>query len=1269
MLIRLLCDKVEKGFTLVETLYMRTREQWAASLAPGACVALVHRAAPDATDVRRDKLMQSEAASYKTIRKDCFAPGGGGNDASEDIALTQPLFPRGVLTHGGWDHCASDFYSMCEKLLPLPGSVVRDFLPEPFADSPHTNVLGLVTDAGSDVDKYASALIEKNRACRLLRCRQLGLLDKFGFVPTQAHIDLLRAEDRPASSSGARTFFGDDDEPEPARSAAKEEAASGARHLLQPQPFQADEASHVAAPAPAEVPVDAAPAPEPNDSSSLDVLEQELGASSVVAEGEAAGTGTTGPGPVLVGTESESKNHQPESPKRFDLAGARKALRKPRPRGKKAAAKVAGAAAATSTAKKKQDQLQSSNPMGGAATSNDPRADSCPSSSSSSCAIGPAASLASMSARMDDAKNKPPVAAVPDVAVRELSATSRRDCGGGNLNSVSASSIRFCDPSPSREHELELQVCFFQNEAACDSGEKQEDEAPAPQSGELLTDLLIVHLWCQLHQVHLALGLLVLIVKFVWGTWGDGFSRVMHSTWLSLRHWFQLSLPQWVDRRRLTLAPFVGGLLSNEDHVKSSVTDENLKRKLIEENTEHFKRARDSVREPCFWTWLRAMLGPLELLQQIGRRLQKLTKLSHTRVKIAAYCQQCPRIAVQSAEWDASTSGFLGTCGRRSELQRIGLVLRFTMQSAMTLRHAPLRCFPWLNNLLLSRDSVMRRRVAKLLLDLECEALDEFSLWLRVNFYGAVLIIALGGLADSMLRAVLTSFGRATTPTSQGTEGGHSVGSATRAAAHKRAETERVATRQHLMMADVFPTFNHLEQVDKMLRQEQDRRYGTCSYGRWGSNKTVSAMNAAGASNFMSTSFTKSIRENIAMGKVKANDPKLKVSVSAAATLKPERERLWPSSTSGPSSSLEEQSSTSDGIVFEGQSTTLRRARTILVEEKSASPAACAFIEAPKRLPKGSAHLPCDTSAISEAAGIMAAENYGDFVDVGAMNLSIGGLVRRHLSPEQVQELRDAAAGSSSANPRPVVVCPRLLLYVKPGTNKKNRNMIAAACPRLKLADRNLLSEQQQAGLHCEMEYFQVDLLSQCSLSDAIKRAAQKEEQDLKKPLKLEVANSWSVVKHDAKSGVLILHMPLASWQVVELYFVPTARCWIAAVPRSWRARRKGDGKTVAEKKRFGRAAAKAPSGEGVFFETTLFNIAEARRSIVADVCKVMEWSPVEVDEKAEARAASEMRKFLLARSQENKAKSKKTAPKGKQDAPAELSELSSCTESESEDF
>eukprot|EP00392_Amoebophrya_sp_AT5.2_P008960 g8988.t1 len=1480
----LLLQWQEKGFTTEELLYARTEQQWAASLVPGGCPALVYRCSPDATDIRKDKLMASEASAFKTTRETDWGPGDGG-DSSEDVALTQPLFPRGVPTHGGYASCMNDFYRMTERLAPLPGSLVKEFLPPPFYDTPHTNVLALVSDAGADVDKFGAELIEQNRAHRVHRCRQLGTIEAAGLAlspllhPLRGHSssnnhasDTAAPPDEGAFPASDSLFFDD-----PA--------------------VENDAVNFGAAPELAAGEGDSCRATSKSESESKLHAVQDDGADGNPAQ-EKSRAAEIAKDDDAVAADPDADR---EPKRRLDLQGARAALKKPRGKGKgraKALAKEKASVAKTSAASTSKTEASSTSASGAPAMasstigSNGGRRVRCtisavrigsPSAVRSSelhfhcsrgnqtrllrqqlekkrllqlhCAMEPpalgggdvdakmgtaslsrSAGSASVAARDDLAgeilgaamsNSLAYGAADEEMMQREMNETSLYVAGLGPRPRIpSLFAFRSPSRSPSRglypipeEEEVEdeeddllgdlnsggilgtttasahrtgalgggsvgrrgreenvdtigvgvrvgvaVADQMQSNSSASSSsssamnsaaaaprkrksvaagslanvgeaegkrrkGEPDEHSGqsvffqdapvvrePATQSQDLLQDLLVVHMWCQLHQIHLATGLLVLCVKYVWRQLGDGLRTAMHSLWFACGQWFSLLLPKWVQTRWLTMSPFVSEVLENEQCLKFSITDENfndhLKKNPQEENRAHFNRARDVVADWRCWAWLRAMAGPLVLLHKIGCRLQTLAALSHSRVKISAYAEHCAKVCVQAVEWDEAMRGFLSATQSRSELHRIGLVLRATLFHSTRRRQAPFRCFPWLNNHLLSPDTTLRRRIATLLLDLSADVLDELSIWLKVNFLGAIIIISMGGVADCVLRSALTSFGFATVPTSQGTESEHSIGSGVRAASHSRAELERVATRKHILHADAFPDFVNFEEIDQLMRSEQDRRFASCAYGRWGTDKTESAMTAAGASRFLSISIRKDTKQEIAMGlKKREGSTILKVSDLSAAE-----------AASGPASSSTgvaldcfpaSRPAAGDDFVFEGRSETLRRARRIMVEEKKCDPATRGFIEGPKRLSKGSSHLPLDDSAASSSEKAVELVNFGDYVDLDAMELVVGGLI---MPRDPLRQHGDVAPAQPGKKNQFVFVCPHILLYIKPrGPGKKTtkKELAAVSCPRLRPASRDLLSAEQRAAPLSRLEYYQIEWENQTPLSDLIKTAAERQQQSLEKPVTFSVGCEIKVVDFAPKSGGMIIHAPLDNWKDIEvvpkkviaqrkrkmhdegdlhveerpgseeaarsgrivysanyrdynmdrmiperqlllemrdiyMYFVPQARTWSAVVPKSWRPKLRGTGLTADEKKRCGRTAEKVIGSESIF-ETTLSEIAAARRLVVSDICTVLNLGPPpEVEEKKEILAAAEMRMFLVARLQCNEgADAKEATSKG----------------------
>lgn len=253
------------------------------------------------------------------------------------------------------------------------------------------------------------------------------------------------------------------------------------------------------------------------------------------------------------------------------------------------------------------------------------------------------------------------------------------------------------------------------------------------------------------------------------------------------------------------------------------------------------------------------------------------------------------------------------------------------------------------------------------------------------------------------------------------------------------------------------------------------------------------------------------------------------------------------------------------------------------------------------------------------------------------------------------------------------------------------------ACLRVEIAETSCLTETQRAEPNREKQLFTVNWERQCSLSAVVEHAAERAGVELDDVVELEIHNDMEVV--DCRPNYCLLRVPLDGWkkmtavpssvitpynrgrgtrdaatapqiprgpqpsassrasyemswrhfnldmlvperkclelQDVSIYYSPSIRSWQAQVPLSYRPKLRGEGNTVDKRKNFGRTAKETAGLNKKLGYTTLGRIAEARRTIMKDVCGVLSVPVVPVSEKEEACAALEMQMFLLGRTEE----------------------------------
>eukprot|EP00392_Amoebophrya_sp_AT5.2_P017528 g17901.t1 len=711
--------------------------------------------------------------------------------------------------------------------------------------------------------------------------------------------------------------------------------------------------------------------------------------------------------------------------------------------------------------------------------------------------------------------------------------------------------------------------------------------------------------------VDLTMGLMILITKFIWGSWLQGLQCTLGSIWFSLAYWFDLKLPQWVATRWLSMSPFLDGLFSNWFFIKDQITDENFDgTNPRPENRAHFNRARDAVATDWFWSIIKGLTGALSLLQRIGCRLQAIAFLSVSRIRIQEYVSQCERLTLQAGEWEASMRGYVLCSGRCGTAQKVGLVLRCVFFANLFGRQHYFRCFPWLLIYLVGESRELSAKVARLLLSIDILLLDELSIWVRVNYRGAVMVLALGGEASVRLAGSLSSFTKAAVPTSQGVEGKHNTSTFVRSVTHNRAEMTRIITRALLVGAPTFPSFEIFEEVKALRDAEEDARMKTCARSRWAEQSGL----------------------------------------SKGGELFPDAHRLAKNLDLDAKQIQSVLEGDADPL-FENRSVTLQRARAILTLERKSHEDAAAFIDRPTRMPQGKSHLE-DVSCPLEILRDVLSE--GDYVDVRQIGPELGSLVRPHRSKKRTPLL------------------PYMALFPSPGRpDSKCKNLCKHGLAFGRDADPTeyfKIDWGQHKPLSSVIEFAAVDagrLFSQNVDLDIAPNFTILKYDDRGHALFLQVSHSsWKTVKvkpadvvvevrkgfsedvhertaHENPGGrqvfevswkdfnieVLVPERREAAIRDCYMYFVPSISSWICRVPLSWRQKRRGKGATVAKQKNFGRTALRQGSSA-----PTTIAIAKARQLVISDVCKLLQILPPQTTCDEEKAAAAEMTSFLEAR-------------------------------------
>eukprot|EP00392_Amoebophrya_sp_AT5.2_P010846 g10913.t1 len=811
-------DARTKGLSLLELLYVRSPEQRRAEKLPGMCSVIFGRTAPDATDIKEDKLMNIDARLHKVVETDDLlhhrivniedengqkeprkyttrinahgerkqsgrkvAAGraveleedeADADAATTEVHLCQPLIPRGIQTYGGWATATGDVYRMLDDLLPLPGALVKDFLPDEFRDTPFTFCQLAISDAGSDEVLCFSQLIKGNRAVRMHRARRLGLLGARGFE--------VASKSNPAPHCKAR----------PNRRAKKNSSSSSGvcacaslHHLgVSCDYCQRKHAS-------TSISRHAAGGDYPVHKARLD-----HGSSAFLSQNESQMASMEDPTLTLVvDMELEEERNDPRN---WDVKSA---LKKSTPaqglqqeqQGERERV-TEGVAEVEDEVQKKTvtlnlvdsfdsppDQMNGVRPARGNSENVDGRG--CSSrhhitdsfnfaAASQSQTAGAAASSSgwTLTSPVRAGTAWQPPAGREEDRSREVHGTDRP-------RPPSLFVIFFASAVPARGAKLENPKVseFFDGDAA-----------PELLVDDLLFDTIIIHFWCQLHQVHIVVGLCVTVMKILWDQWNAGFVKCLGSLHFALVRWFKLVTPRWLEHRWLTLGPFIDSIITNSDHIKSlmlSETEKQFEKKHNprEENRAHYTRARNCVASSWFWSMLRVIWGPIGLMQKTGHRLQAISEYALSRIKIQDYIEACEHLAIQVTEWETSIQSCIIMNRARPSFCRLGVVLRHTLFASAWNRQLPFRCFPWICIYLISQDVVKRRRVANLLLTIDEKTLDEFSLHIRANWKGSLFVIAFGGTACAQLKRTLIGLPHAGVMTTGDTEGKHSPGTAT----------------------------------------------------------------------------------------------------------------------------------------------------------------------------------------------------------------------------------------------------------------------------------------------------------------------------------------------------------------------------------------------------------------------------------------------------------------------------------------------------------
>lgn len=166
-----------------------------------------------------------------------------------------------------------------------------------------------------------------------------------------------------------------------------------------------------------------------------------------------------------------------------------------------------------------------------------------------------------------------------------------------------------------------------------------------------------------------------------------------------------------------------------------------------------------------------------------------------------------------------------------------------------------------------------------------------------------------------------------------------------------------------------------------MMREESDRRYGACEFGRW---KAGDAHERGVSTSTLADACDAPLKSTL-----------MKKRTLAEVLQQERQQRQEPDAVDG------------DDLAVAG-STTLRRARALLCLERAADPGAKAFISRPGSCPQGQPHLDLGTSQkegihkrTPGAWAALASQPFGDLVHLDAMGLEMGGLIRHYADPEE----------------------------------------------------------------------------------------------------------------------------------------------------------------------------------------------------------------------------------------------------------------------------
>eukprot|EP00392_Amoebophrya_sp_AT5.2_P012671 g12778.t1 len=716
------------------------------------------------------------------------------------------------------------------------------------------------------------------------------------------------------------------------------------------------------------------------------------------------------------------------------------------------------------------------------------------------------------------------------------------------------------------------------------------------QTTALLHSVLVIRLVCQMHQQDLVVGLSALLCKYLCQRWIGGWTSILGSIVFACEHWYKIPLPAWIELRWMSSIPFIEGLLAARQQVEARLLgqDEAAFTKAHnprDETKGHWGRARSAVGSPFFWNLIKAIRAPLDLLQTLSARLEKVTKIAASRIRIADYVRNCERLAAQVVEWECGLRGHIMATAKKPELQKLGVVIRMILFRDLWRRHRPYRCFPWLLVALLSEHKVKRQKVALLLLKIDVELLDEFSIWVRVNFMGALAVVAFGGKVSDGLHAVLATFVWAADPSASKCESKHNYISQARKQCNDRANCDRLATRAFLMGSKLFCDFDEFRETWEMFHDETDRRRVAAreravdlqapalASGRSGSAK-ASRKRREEVRGFVEV--TRGPKQSYAhrdrKRKRSAAEAGIGLETDSPEADLPDADFLREMDPSNPQLTKVEASSMAPrnfvlhpedegDAMFGGRSQTLRRARAVFCFEREQGPQALKFINAPVAGSKDDAdHLTLTKShqLVLAASGAPAC---GKYINIFEMELQLGDVFRIS-APTGKQKLCDEG-------PR----CPRLLLFAKPGKSPKVQHLSQFCCPALEWPSPELLQQcigaEELRTFSNRKEWWSCSWASQSSFSGVIERAIERRGCKASAPLKLDVVRTPKFMSYHKETQTLLLHIPESSWQEISIIPADVIRSRAPRTPSS------SDSKPGAAVGDASSSSAKAGSGGG----------------------------------------------------------------------------------------